>query len=76
MNSTSLKIVLVAGFVALSASVSQAARQIEYLDRGLVAVKTTGGVFVGWRVLGTDPASLAFNIYRDGTKVNASPITG
>jgi len=49
---------------------------MENLDRGVVAVKTASGVFVGWRVLGTDPANLAFNVYRGATKVNASPITG
>ncbi len=53
----------------------QAARNLEWLDRGLVAVKTTNGVFLSWRVLGTDPTDIGFNLYRDGTKVNASPIT-
>lgn len=53
-----------------------AQRKMEKLDRGLVAVQTNGGVFLSWRVFGTDPKNVAFNIYRDGTKVNASPITG
>ncbi|MEN9307526.1 MAG: hypothetical protein RL173_1458 [Fibrobacterota bacterium] len=53
-----------------------ATRYMEKLDRGVVAVKTTGGVFVSWRVLGTDPSSLGFNVYRDGTKVNSTVITG
>ncbi|WP_010681326.1 rhamnogalacturonan lyase family protein [Acetivibrio cellulolyticus] len=52
------------------------ARQMENLDRGLVAVKVSNGVFVSWRMLGTDPSSIAFNLYRNGTKVNSSPITG
>ncbi|MEC0227177.1 rhamnogalacturonan lyase family protein [Paenibacillus alba] len=51
-------------------------RQMEYLDRSLVAVKTDRGVYVGWRLLGTDPASISFNLYRDGQKINAQPITG
>lgn len=50
-------------------------RQMEYLDRGLVAVKTDNGVFVSWRLFGTDPQNIAFNIYRDGTKINSTPIT-
>ncbi|MBC7391178.1 MAG: T9SS type A sorting domain-containing protein [Opitutaceae bacterium] len=54
----------------------QAQRRMERLDRGLVAVKTSNGVFLSWRVFGTDPKNVAFNIYRNGTKVNASPITG
>ncbi|WP_445739026.1 rhamnogalacturonan lyase [Paenibacillus sp. FSL K6-4396] len=51
------------------------ARQMEYLDRGVVAVKTGTGVFVSWRLLGTEGSNVSFNVYRDGTKVNASPIT-
>ncbi|WP_328803701.1 rhamnogalacturonan lyase family protein [Paenibacillus puerhi] len=51
-------------------------RQAEYLDRALVAVKTDEGVYVGWKMLGTDPSDIAFNLYRDGMKVNATPITG
>lgn len=53
-----------------------AQRKMEKLDRGLVAVKVNDGVFLSWRVFGTDPKNVAFNIYRNGTKVNASPITG
>lgn len=51
-------------------------RQAEYLDRALVAVKQDNGVYVGWKMLGTDTPDIAFNVYRDGVKVNASPITG
>jgi len=53
-----------------------AQRKMERLDRGLVAVQTGSGVFLSWRVFGTDPKNVAFNVYRNGTKVNASPITG
>ncbi len=51
-------------------------RQMEKLDRGLVAIKVNNGVFLSWRMLGTDPSNVAFNLYRSGTKVNSSPITG
>lgn len=51
------------------------ARQMEFLDRGVVAVKTGTGVFISWRLLGTEGSNVSFNVYRDGTKVNASPIT-
>ncbi|MEH7117327.1 hypothetical protein V7128_07880 [Neobacillus vireti] len=50
-------------------------RQMEKLDRGLVAVKVENGVYVGWRMLGTDPEGVSFNIYRDGQKVNKEPLT-
>ena len=52
-----------------------ATKQMEYLDRGVVAVKVNNGVFVSWRFLGTDDKSTGFNIYRDGAKVNDAPIT-
>lgn len=52
------------------------ARQAEYLDRGLVAVLTDNGVFLSWRYLNTDSNDTAFNIYKNGTKVNAAPIAG
>jgi rhamnogalacturonan endolyase len=50
------------------------ARQMENLDRGLVAVKVSTGVFVSWRVLGTENSSVTYNLYRGSTKVNASPL--
>ena len=56
-------------------SLANAARQMERLDRGLIAVKTNDGVFLSWRMFGTDAESIAFNLYRDGKKVNAQPIT-
>lgn len=58
-----------------------AQRQMENLDRGVVAVRTDDGVFVSWRLLGTDPENTAFNVYRktvdaEWDRVNAEPITG
>lgn len=50
-------------------------RQMEKLDRGVIAVKTDKGVYVGWRLLGTDPEGTSFHVYRDGKQINASPIT-
>ena len=50
-------------------------RMMEQLDRAPVAVKTEEGVYIGWRMLGTDERSIAFNVYRDGTKLNEAPIT-
>ncbi len=54
-----------------------AQRQMEALDRGLVAVSTGGNkVFLSWRLFGNDPAEIAFNVYRGSTKINDNPITG
>jgi hypothetical protein len=55
-------------------------RQMEYLDRGLVAIRrTTAEIHVSWRLLGTDPANIQFNLYRSSNggepvKLNAAPI--
>ncbi|MFC7750640.1 SGNH/GDSL hydrolase family protein [Paenibacillus thermoaerophilus] len=49
---------------------------METIGRGLVAVKTERGVYVGWRWLGTEPETVAFNLYRDGERVNGEPIAG
>ncbi len=49
-------------------------RQMEYLDRGLVAVKTNDGIFLSWRWLGTESNTTKYNLYRDGKKINAFPL--
>lgn len=48
-------------------------KQVERLDRGVVALQTPAGAFVSWRLLGTEPAAVRFNVYRDGRRVNAEP---
>ena len=49
------------------------ARQVEALNRGLVGVKTADGVYLSWRLLGTEAYDTAFNLYRNGEKI-AGPI--
>ena len=54
---------------------------MERLDQGLVAVPSEQGVFLSWRLLATDGASAAYNLYRvdrDGQRVrlNEQPIDG
>ncbi|OKJ66581.1 rhamnogalacturonan lyase [Streptomyces sp. CB02460] len=70
-------ILAAAGLVVTGhASHAATARQAEALDRGVVSVHTGSGNLISWRWLATDPDSVAFNVYRAGTKVNASPVTG
>ncbi len=68
------------GFVAalfllgLSAAAS-AAPVVENLSRGVVAVQQSDGkVFVSWRLLASDPAGIAFNVYRE-TAPGTAPAT-
>ena len=45
-------------------------RVMEKLDRGTVAVKTNDGVYLSWRLLGTESLTTqAFDIYRDSEKI-------
>jgi len=76
MKSHRSRSAVAAGLIALGAMPALAARQLENLDRGVVAVKVASGVFVSWRVLGTETATTGFNLYRDGTKLNSAVITG
>lgn len=48
----------------------------EKLGRGAIATYTSGGMLVNWRWLIGDPLGMTFNVYRDGTLVNQTPIRG
>jgi len=60
---------------------ASAQRHMEHLGRGMVAIHQGGRkVYVGWRMLGTDPDDIAFNLYRStggatAVKLNGRPIT-
>ena len=48
----------------------------EKLDRGVVAIRQADGrAFISWRTLMTDPKSAAFDVYRNGQKLNQAPLT-
>ncbi len=70
-----MKKVLMGVLLALTAMGAHAAPQAEYLNRGVVAVKTDQGVFVSWRSLVSDDKAMTFDIYRDGVKVNDAPVS-
>ncbi len=68
------------GLLLAVTSSAAAQRQMENLTQGIVAVKQSGAVYVGWRLFGTDPESVAFNLYcvtgeEDPVKVNETPIS-
>ncbi len=47
----------------------------EKLGRGVVVIRKNETVnFVSWRYLSSDPLNVSFNIYRDGKKINHTPI--
>ena len=82
MKNSFLFLLLLPLLLAAVPAASLPPRQMETLGRGVIAIKSEPGkIFVSWRVLGTDPVGLAFNLYRsaDGAtpeKLNPAPLTG
>src|SRR5687767_3693647 len=63
--------------IFLSPGRLNAQKQMERLNRGVVAVRTSSSqVYIGWRLFGNDPSGIGFNVYRNSTLLNATPITG
>lgn len=77
-NSLCRKLLFVLVGISLTWS-AHAQREMENLGRGVVAVYNTfpsTTVYVGWRMLGHETNNVGYNVYRNGTKINGSPITG
>lgn len=51
-----------------------AQRVTDKLNRGLIAMKVEGGIFLSWRIYGEEYYGTEFYVYRDGTKLNDKPI--
>jgi len=75
-SGTTKNFAIIIGTMLLLVGGAGAQRQMEKLGRGVVAIEQDDGkVYVGWRMLGTDPDDIAFNVYRNNTRVNNQPIT-
>lgn len=81
MKQTLLKFSLGLSFVIcpLSSLVSQPRYDMktinrEKLNRGVVAIRSGEKVIVSWRTLTSDAVGESFDVYRDGQKLNASPL--
>lgn len=63
----------------LFSQVLLAQRQMEYLKRGIVAIPADSGVFVSWRLLGTEAQDTHFDLYRTENnstkKLNEKPLS-
>ena len=53
---------------------ANAQRFTDKLDRGLIAVQTTNGVYCSWRIQADEYYDVKYNLYRNGTKVNSEPL--
>jgi len=69
---------IISGLLLLTGIGAQlsAQRTMEYITRGLVAVNSADNVFLSWRIFASDADSVQFNLYRNDTLVNATPISG
>lgn len=55
---------------------TQAQHIVEKLNRGLVAMRLNPSkVYLGWRMLGTEPTDVSYNLYCNGNKVTEKPFT-
>lgn len=51
------------------------AKTVENLDRGLVAMKTSEGIYLSWRLRADEDYNSEFVIYRDGQKIAQTELT-
>lgn len=72
-----MKRLLLAAIALLAlAPTARAQRITDALDRGIVAVPAQGGGrLVTWRMFGEEYYDTQYNLYRNGTKVNAEPLS-
>ena len=73
--------VTIAAACLVSPVAASAQYVVEDLGRSVIALRVSDTtVYIGWRLLGTDPAGIAFNVYRTAgsappVKLNIAPIT-
>lgn len=68
-----LTLIVLTLFIYASAFAQQ--RVMEKLDRAVVAVKSKDGVFVSWRKFAYDTNNVTYNVYRNSSLVNSTPIS-
>jgi autotransporter-associated beta strand protein len=69
------RIITAALLLAGSSMAGFAQRQFDKLDRGLIAVKQTSGMYCSWRINADEYYGTTYNLYRDGVKVNDEPLS-
>lgn len=69
------KILLLFALTMMSVLTAFSQRKTDALNRGLIAIKTTNGVYCSWRIMGEEYYDVKYNLYRDGTKVNSEPLS-
>lgn len=70
-----LKLCMVSYLITSTSAFVSAQSYMENLSRGLIAVKTSDGYFLSWRLLGHEDFQTSFNIYKGSQKLNSEPVT-
>ena len=68
--------IIILAVAALCSMNMQAQRHTDVIDRGLVAMPSASGSgnFVSWKIFGEEYYDTEYNLYRNGVKVNATPL--
>lgn len=61
--------------LAAFALTGNAQRTTDKLDRGLVAMKVSKGVYLNWRIPAEEYYDVTYNVYRNGVKINDAPLS-
>jgi len=69
------RLLLMSAMLLAICGTTSAQRTTDKLDRGLVAVPSSSGTFVSWRIFGEEYYDTGYNLYRNGTKLNTKPLT-
>lgn len=64
-----MKKILTTVLLIATSMTALAQRTTDYLDRGIVAIKSGNGVYVSWRVQSDEYFDVVYNLYRDGVKI-------
>ena len=64
------KLLIIIGMAIASLS-SFAQRTTDKLDRGLIAMKASSGVYLNWRILGSEYYDVTYNVYKDGALIKS-----
>ncbi len=70
-----IKLFFIAALGAATLSVSAQRQNTDQLDRGLIAVQTSEGVYCSWRIQADEYYDTQYNLYRNGAKVNDAPLS-
>ena len=76
-HSTMKRLLIILGIMAVVTANPfhvSAQRKTDVLGRGLVAVKRASNVYLSWRITAEEYYDVTYNVYRDGTLLNAEPL--